>query len=199
MAEKPIIFCGGMVRAILEDRKRQSRRVVKTTKHRDYGCELSPCEIAGEIQRGDFRCCPYPIGTRLWVRETWRPLSDDGVPMVPDDDGALPVEYRADADFVHGHGVAWRPSMFMPRLASRITLEVTDVRVQRVQEITPADAKAEGDHERSGKLGYYERGALCHVDWYRMVWDGINEKRGFGWAVNPWIWAYTFRALEVQR
>jgi hypothetical protein len=82
----------------------------------------------------------------------------------------------------------------MPRWASRVNLEITDVRLQVLQQITPDDAKAEGDHERSGMPEYHARGAMCHVDWYKNLWDKINGKRA-PWASNPWVWVITFRSM----
>jgi hypothetical protein len=84
----------------------------------------------------------------------------------------------------------WRPSIFMPRWASRITLDVTAVRVERLQEITDADCIAEGyDHFA---------GWGARQEWYRKLWDGLNAKRGLGWDVNPWVWVVTFQRAKQE-
>lgn len=94
--------------------------------------------------------------------------------------------------------MVWRykTARFMPRWASRIALQIDNVSVHRLQEITSADAKCEGDHERSGMPEFYSRGELCHVDWFHHLWDSINAKRGFGWNTNPWVWALTFHRVD---
>ena len=166
--ERPIIFSGEMVRAILDGRKTQTRRVIKP--QRDY-------------------CCLYgKPGDRLWVRETWC-LGDDL-------DGNEAIYFRADAppgDYI------WSPSIHMHREASRITLEVTDVRVERVQEISADDAEAEGipthvvEHTfRKCYRGAGERAAK-RIEYFSRLWDNLNAKRGYGWDANPWVWVVAFR------
>jgi hypothetical protein len=192
--DKPILMSGPMVRAILEDRKLMTRRVQK----------MAYDSCGDPIMPGDPRLpCPYPPGTRLWVRETWQEFFADempgrnhgpdgrmGVPANPDRKSY--VYYRADGEATHSeHGAAnWRPSIFMPRWASRLTLEVTEVRVQRVQDITHKDALAEGvSYDVSLPDG-------SPVPRFQKLWNSINQKRGYGWDTNPWVWAYTFRRVE---
>ncbi len=212
MKERPILFSGPMVRAILEGRKTQTRRVVKPRHywhmdHRDDGtqwpyfddyvyAEPDPVEVL----------CPYGVpGDRLWVRETWRLIAWDG------DAQTVGVDYPADGPDGEARYIETadhlalarrllsrrkRPSIHMPRWASRITLQVTGVRVERVQDICDADAMAEGV-DWSGlvdRTGLTKGGA---VDTFRALWDSINAKRGYGWGVNPWVWVVTFEALEV--
>ena len=211
MAEKPIIYSGWSVRAILENRKRQTRRVVKLLSdpperngdrydRLSTGCWHVPDGAVWENEDGQhYDCkpaarCPYPVGTRLWVRETWATRSDLG----------KHVEYRAshqepaERPFAHIYDekTRWRSPMFMPRWASRITLEVTDVRVQRVQEISAADAVAEG--VMATEFWTPDLVRPCRAA-FRKLWDSLNAKRGFGWDSNPWVWAYTFKVLEVRR
>jgi len=140
---------------------------------------------------------PYAVGDVLWVREAhaivpatayWH---DETIPHA--EHGDEWAVYRAS--WVRSGPGHWRPSIHMPRWASRLSLRVTDVRVQRLQDITPEDAKAEGDHERSGMPEYHRRGSLCHIDWFRGIWDDLNAKRGLGWVANPWVWAYTFEVI----
>jgi hypothetical protein len=126
--------------------------------------------------------CPYGIpGDRLWVRETFA----QGVEGCPGG-----ISYRADHADPKGdgpaHPVKWRPSIFMPRAASRILLEITDVRVQRLQEISTRDIWAEGIAASPDVDPVHE---------WRDLWDSLNAARGFGWAANPWVWAITFRRV----
>jgi hypothetical protein len=183
VSEKPIIFSGPMVRAILRGEKTQTRRVVKPQP--SSGVRYSPFVPSG-IEDGHGRELRprYFVGDTLWVRETWAARPD------------LPglIEYKANhqppCEYPFGHiydeETRWRLSMFMPRSVSRITLEVTGVRVQRVQEISEEDARAEGME------------SCTAYDQYRALWDLLNTKRGYGWAWNPWVWAITFRLVEVS-
>jgi hypothetical protein len=149
--------------------------------------------------------CPHgEIGDRLWVRETFMGPAHIG-------DGeqgcvGFGVLYRADNSFVEDRfgcgcegpcsGVRiehpWKPSIFMPRWASRLTLKITDVRVERVQSISEEDAKAEGITE-----DYPEHECNSFADGYRWLWDSLNAKRGYGWDVNPWVWALSFGRVDV--
>lgn len=207
MKERPILFSGPMVRAILEGRKTQTRRVVK----RQY---VNVDKLDSYTEEMQLRHCPYGVpGDRLWVRETY--LYDD----CRYDRGPMPKTapagwqdafyYRADGECCQqipecaccelDGKTPWRPSIFMPRWASRITLEITDVRVQRLQDISEDDAQAEGaehgnlagvDVDIDGAVwnGAYRRG-------FHRLWDHINAKRGFGWDKNPWVWALTFKRV----
>lgn len=208
MTERPILFSGRMVSEILADRKTATRRVVK----------LPPSYEAGEV--GHFeRCgagwalycdpgpsillrCPYgQPGDRLWVRETWRGL-DGWRP----ENGHL-IEYRADRgkewreapEEVLSYqftGEKWRPSIFMPRWASRLTLEVVSIGVERLQVITEEDARAEGCGLRPGG----QDGEAAKTARYRFeeLWTEINGKRdGASWAINPWVWVVSFRRVQA--
>jgi hypothetical protein len=177
-----------MVRAILEGRKTQTRRVIKLSEAMN---------------------CPYGLnGDRLWVRETWKPDPSFGYPQrtKPSElDHQTNILYRASLPEEHPKATCqkWRPSIFMPRWASRITLEIKSVRSELVQEISEADAIAEGinviSHGREGK--YYhptntvqEGGNYVHAaDAYCHLWNRINSRRGFGWDINPWVWVIEFR------
>jgi len=186
MTERPILFSGEMVRAILAGRKTQTRRVIKCT---GLDC-LGACGVAGEDMRFAGRDwvgnsvllkCPHgQRGSKLWVRETWQ---EDPV-------GEFGICYKATGHNekckVHSH--LWRPSIFMPRHASRLTLEITGVRVERVQDISEDDAKAEGVEPFAPDDGRYRIG-------YAELWDSINAKRGFGWEVNPWAWVLEFKRV----
>jgi hypothetical protein len=156
----------------------------------------------------------YQVGDHLWVKETFRHFGNsrclDGISLI-----RAHVIYQADNEVRVRHlgewknfstapkkawwntgKCPWTPSIHMPRWASRITLLVKEVSAERLQCITPSDAKAEGDIERSGFPEFHARGALCHVRWFRSLWDSINAKRGYGWDTNPWVWVYKFEHIE---
>lgn len=186
MKERPILFSGPMVCAILDGKKTQTRRVMKAVKHPDFGNLYEPSCMAREEQHAIERACPYgQPGDRLWVRETWNQFDGwagyryaadyDGWGIGPDD----------DPDHVPDHEVRWKPSIHMPRAASRITLELTGVRVEPLQAISDADSIAEG--------------AAGHPDgpWhaYRSLWTLINGAES--WAANPWVWVVEFKRLAA--
>jgi hypothetical protein len=203
-----------MVRAILDGRKTQTRRVIKYIP--DLGDPDRWCHKLESVNAfcGDFRrYCPFgQPGDRLWVRETFRmyPLGGDpgsetynrlgsGVGVdykIPDSEGYEGCNFD-EPDFCEaGNGnEKWRPSIHMPRWASRITLEVVDVRVERVQEISFEDAKAEGLPVETVCTGYTNWGNEEHSKTvhFPKLWNSINEKRGFGWDENPWVWVVEFK------
>lgn len=214
MKERPIIFRAEMVRAILAGRKTQTRRIVKPLHMATVGAEQFPI----------LAMCPYGSpGDRLWVRETCRAEAID-------DEGLCGVRYVADGRFMpiantreasdrwvqlywyRGMEGATVPPIHMPRWASRITLEITDVRVQRVHDISEADAVAEGVRRGDGKwhnLGDGEAVFLDEFGWFaperytrhnaprhafREAWEIINGPES--WAANPWVWVIEFKRLE---
>ena len=192
MKERPILFQSDMVNAILEGRKTQTRRIVKPTKDRNgSGCQLAPCEIAGEVNSGDYSFCSYgKPGDRLWVREAFRNRRVDNSPG--------DVVYRADhpgeSTVPGSYGRSWKPSIHMPRWASRITLEIVSARVERLQDISEADAKAEG------VIGEKEA-AEAGLEWhdkprraFRFLWQSINGPDS--WDANPWVLVVEFRRIE---
>jgi len=193
--EHPIIFSGEMVRAILDGRKSQTRRVVKLAKfHADYGkprldeawvdhshdgyggaCLKVPYS-GGEMGETTQRYFPpWVVGDTLWCKETFL-VRNDGKSAV----------YRAYMGSVEAAGFGamyggWKPSIYMPRWASRITLEVTGVRVERLQEITWLSIVGEG----CSSVGEW----IC-------LWDGINGRK-HPWSSNPWVWALEFRRVTA--
>lgn len=223
--ERPILFSGPMVRSILDGRKTQTRRVLRpqpaleTRTGResmcwrpphaklsgrpnvDQACGPTPCcswnpEVMETGAAGITAFCPHgQPGDRIWVRETWLPRAE----------GTQAI-YRADYSDVEAAGLAgmysdrgWRPSIFMPRWASRITLELTDVRVERLQQITEADAIAEGapcidnpDHDPGDPM---DDPPQTHLAGFIDLWQKLNGPRGFGWDVNPWVWVISFRRI----
>jgi len=209
--ERPILFSGPMVRAILEGRKTQTRRVVKP-KHEffvDDGHDGTnrvyyPCYVTGEPEPQEI-LCPYGgVGKRLWVRETWAvvpKVSDDGPKHKAKGDGTG-ATWRADWNG-NPSGFPWKPSIHMPRWASRITLEITGVRVERLNDISETDAQAEGIHNFGGGLGlfgYDPKGTPgpmvggSATEAFALLWESINGPGS--WSLNPWVWVVEFKRIS---
>lgn len=210
MKERPILFNAQSVRAILEGRKSQTRRVVKLPKTLpqsvfEYGHipqgHFSIMQVHGKFSVVHWESdhaesiplkCPYEVGMNLWVRETWQNI------------GFAEIVYRASYEGFHGdrwggvkHVYRWRPSIHMPRWASRITLEVLDVRVERIQDIKVEDVPREGLLPWTayfGKISNAEKMAYC-INEFAVLWDSINKKRGFGWDTNCWCWCISFKVI----
>ena len=195
--EHPILFTGDMVRAILDGRKTQTRRVIK-----------NPQRLEGLMLEGEAgEWCPYGVvGDRLYVRETWCAGIewDDEKPSEIDPlCGGNDIFYLANGEKPEGYGKT-RPNIFMPKWAARIWLEITGIRVERVQEITQDDIRAEGLWNYSEEY----RNEICMwrdsvygiqqtgLKWWKILWDSINAKRGYGWDVNPWVWVVEFKRVR---
>jgi hypothetical protein len=225
MRERQILFSGAMVLAILAWTKTQTRRLRGLAKINEapgawelLGVRDGFAQFYSSSRDAHvFLRCPYgEPGDRLWVRETWAPADC----MYQDHDLDEPgvVAYRADlsARFQHPGRYAepgavpaydleswnfgslrWRPSIHMPRWASRITLEVAGVRVERLQEITEEDARAEGITGSSppGDFAMSCEGANGYVCAFAELWESINGKRA-PWARNPWVWVVEFRRCD---
>ncbi len=200
MKERPILFNGEMVRAVLAGQKTQTRRIIKGRPSKT---------------QQDALFCPYGHpGDRLWVRETFCTFEQSN--------GSQGVAYRTDTEdgwyspcetLTGGYPShcschpgcegctagrwkpTWRPSIHMPRWASRITLEITDVYVELVQDIHEEDAIAEGIDPR--KLSYLSGERA--VTKFSVLWNSIYAAGGFGWDVNPWVWVITFKRMENQK
>ena len=202
MTERPIIFNGDMVRAILRGEKTQTRRPVKPQPatgciysingaHNaalhltDAGCQVRYIPPTGR-SKDHLLLCPFgQPGDRLWVRETFAL----GEPPY------FGVAYRADEgdnpEDVGGERQKWTPSIHMPRYLSRIRLEITDINVERVQDITADEAIKEGVVDPI--MGTY---GLSPKTVFRDMWNDIYAERGLGWNEDPWVWAITFRRVE---
>ena len=207
MKERGMIFNAEMVRAILDGRKTQTRRPVKFPVHdRNLGCELAGNELAGELSAGNYLNSAFgKPGDRIWVRETWNKY------------GGL-LTYRADHDWIDDMRketvctAKWVPSIHMPRWASRILLEITDVRVERLNAISPEDAESEG-LERTNFTGFGDEPGLpsypepdVYFDPLKKQWKEYPPEAFAGlwesiygegsWKANPWVWVIEFRRVE---
>lgn len=190
MSTKPILFSTPMVQAILDGRKTMTRRVIKPQPDCPYVGFDNWCDSPKNAERlGKIRKTPYVPGDILWVRETWCPCATINGWL---DDVSL-YGYKADYD-----GVVpwkWKPSIYMPREAARLFLRVTDVRAERVQDITHAGALAEGIRQCPGwKFELSE--CDCTIAEFGKLWNGLNAKRGYGWNSNPWVWVYSFERVD---
>jgi hypothetical protein len=249
--EHPILFSAPMVRAILEGRKTQTRRVLTRLRKLGPASEFGRSDTPGYdwhfrdrsmlwndiSQRRLLASCPHgEIGHRLWVRETWAellavsPASDMPIEITEGErliepptswvdtngrtrwnyDGKI-VAYRANSDmeFCDGDGFSgdfadrrdmprWRPSIHMPRWASRILLDIVDVRAERLQDITREDAAAEGvclDLDEPPPQ-WFRRDRWPEEN-FAALWDSLNVERGLGWNANPWVWVVSFRRVQA--
>ncbi|WP_263056430.1 ASCH domain-containing protein [Pantoea agglomerans] len=238
MKERPIIFNADMVRAVLDGRKTQTRRIIKvqpesnqlgllritdSTKRNDIGkYHWAESNATGNHVRSKLFACPFgAVGDHLWVKETWSVVShafdDDGlmIDYVPDRPAIAVHEkpfgngyysghaiYAADGGFTWGDDdgcvdgrSCWKPSIHMPRWASRITLEITGVRVERLNSMTESDALAEGCNGGHDSIPGYMYSATPH-EHFHHVWQSIYGDDS--WQANPWVWVVEFKRLEVE-
>lgn len=202
MKEHPILFSAPMVRAILDGSKTQTRRIIKPKKNGVIVGVGGPGIAMKRISDSEFSTVVSPYGQsgdRLWVREAFRLCSEADAIKPRDTDAAYRIWYEADAPHQPGAGKP-RPSMFMPRWASRILLEIISVRVERLNDISKADAIEEGlFQDEAGKWITWSatkdhREHLNPVEAYRELWESIN---GAGsWGINPFVWAISFKRVQ---
>lgn len=213
MADRPILFSAPMVRALLREiaepgtGKTQTRRVPIQPRFSADGCHNA--NLGGRNDWWDYWSLdriethrfklPYAVGDRLWVREAWRSYHRYDAKPPRDLKPSSPIYYEAGEigeDEISVMRGKLRPSMFMPRWASRITLEVTGVKVERLKDCSEADAYAEGIAKVGRFYGVPEAdwdraSTRSSVDAYANLWDDINGLSS--WEANPWVAAYTFR------
>lgn len=243
MNEKPILFSDNMVRAVLNGRKTQTRRVIRLhPRSHIYDGKVensdaifritSEDKVSGKCKMIDNYRIPCPhggIGDRLWVRETWKISShmegepvefqyrSDGTILEENSDFTDCLKYEDWYDkmcerstheleqlglepdewgmyyWKRGESpLKWIPSIFMPRWASRINLEITNIRVERVQEISIDDIYAEG----CKSISCSDEDASELYEWFSELWNSINKKRGYGWDDNPWVWVIEFKRTD---
>ena len=178
MNEKPILFNAAMVQAILDGRKTQTRRVIK--------------RLSWD--------CRYAVGDLLWVKEKWR-VSREMDNAKPSEFSGWSVNYKdgrvCKAGFADTDWGRWRSPLFMPKWAARTWLEITRIRVKKVQDISPADSVREGvmgcTVDDIAKAGFPSGSAAIPIHAFRLLWDSINAKRGFSWETNPFVWVIEFK------
>lgn len=225
MKEHPILFSAEMVRAILSGKKTMTRRTKGlefVNKDPDnWTSNIFQRDVAIQCKKViDSSRCPYgKVGDLLWVKETWgvceklwadygwefqglisfstksskNDLVTSGMNVIRQ------VIYAADGyERTVGYEPGFKPSIFMPRWASRITLRIKSIRVERVQDITEADVRLEGgppSHPSidvvSREFGYKN----FAISWFAQLWDSINAKRGYSWESNPWVWVIEFERV----
>ena len=200
---KPILFNTEMVRAILDGRKTVTRRVVKPQPNGtfDRHWECFTAEDGEVIVLSDL----YHPGDILYVRETWQLFGcsgcegdEQGRCMYPErriesKDGCY--VYKATDDVWEDGGMKWHPSIHMPKEAARIFLRVTDVRVERLQEITPKQAGAEGVEWETDNSGLFRKFQ------FQKLWDNTikpTDREKYGWDANPWVWVIEFERVGAQ-
>lgn len=194
---RPILFSTEMVRAILDGRKTQTRRRIKhvptgTARIWHDGAEWNIENAAGSLWLGALNCPYGKRGDRLYVRETWALAQYDfdhiaDVYIYLADFGMDPVYWN------------WKPSIYMPRAAARLILEITDIRAERLQDICEDDAIAEGVEKIAGKETYRNycnesSDFLLAQSSYESLWEKINGPGN--WDSNPWVWVITFQKIE---
>lgn len=216
MRERPILFSTPMVQAILAGKKTKTRRIVKWQPYHEgesinfnfsgmslgHYCTGVPESGYVLYSRGGGGCwnqrtkpihCPYgKPGDILWVREAWSKDKNNEYVYranygTTEDDSFPPSMFK------------WRPSIFMPREACRIKLRITDIRVERLQDISEDDAKAEGVSLNYGASDERVCRFQKYRDAFRALWDSLNKKRGYGWDTNPWVWVIEFEKLAANK
>lgn len=231
MKEIGIIMSGDHPKLILDEIKTQTRRVAKFANHLAesydhcwvyYDKKRNQWQFKGRstfsgLVEAFILDCPYgQVGDRLWVRETWKYMGsqhDTGGKVWIGEEPPITttIKYASDGEYktfpvdtpykksyaTEGN----QPSIHMPRWASRITLEITDIRVERLQEIGGKDAMAEGvilpyRVHGGGDSEYYEGIAESYIYHFSALWDSLNAKRGYGWDTNCWVWVISFKRLE---
>ena len=236
MRERGIHFNSEMVRAVMEGRKVQTRRIMKvqpeshqfgllritdSTKRGDIGkYHWAESNATGVHTRSALFSCPFgAVGDRLWVRETWQCTSFETneyghvegvdymrqISVIKPNSPAWGVSYKAngfDTDDAEERGFPWRPSIHMPRWASRITLEITGVRVERLQAVSEADAQAEGVQLLSGGFwrhyqpNEWTQFQLSARGSFATLWNFIYGDGSF--QANPWVWVIEFKRVEGE-
>lgn len=206
---------GPLVLKTLADEKTQTRRIMKVQPCK-WATHVRPApieELPGYGEPGNWiqasktyqtACglggqCPYgQPGDRLWVRETWLHIDDEGGKCDGMGSQTYYRTHNSNLDYeslawMKRKGLKWRPSIFMPRKFCRLVLEITEIRAQRLQEITEADATAEGVGPTGGGNIMIPNPNTFH---FQNIWDSINKKRGFSWESNPWVWAITYKRIS---
>lgn len=203
MSEKPILFSEDMVKALLDGRKTQTRRVISPQPDEAWmrwamseyrgqwtriGTDTMICVLTEDSK--EVRC-PYDAD-RLWVREKHTIECPYGLPKGCDNPDHI-IYWASEVQIIRDSITAkWRPSIYMPRWASRITLQVNEIRVERARDISEADCFLEG------AIPSHLTPPIEPVSVFRELWDSINAKRGFSWITNPWVWVVEFEVTDDE-
>lgn len=213
--EKPILFSGALIPPIISEEKTVTRRVVKPQPklelHADIGVELWKTRNgwgnyeAMQLEIEEEYRGYGAVGDQLWVRETWSYFGGDEYLYQRDRSNVVYcADFHNDPRSREWQCPRWRPSIHMPRWASRLTLEIVSVSVERLQEITEEDARAEGvmsfdtDTMQDAVRAAAARGqkSATAVDYFRWKWDALNSARGYSWESDPWVWRIEFKKLS---
>jgi len=184
MKERPILFSGPMVEAILDDRKTKTRRVVKPQPV-FVAAPNVPFKTADADPKGIIRCPYGQPGDRLWVRETFAPMIGGGYVYAAD--------YTEERLKKPGGSGFWKPSIHMPRAASRITLEITGVSIEKLNDISESDAMAEGAGILMPQHEYLDGNPDEYRQLFRILWESIHGPGS--WDSNPFVWVVEFKKL----
>jgi hypothetical protein len=201
--DKSILFNTEMVKTILEGKKTQTRRIVDYPKSyiwnnehfkKNYNFDKMFFDNRKNINVAIFKSkdnnysewfkCPYQIGQKLWIQETWCYFANNH------------VIYKADYDNDKcklTKPLKWKPSIFMPKEYARIWLEVTNIRVERIRDISNEDACRDGGFIYSTQ---FINDKNYGINRFKILWDSINVKRGYGWDENPWVWVIKFNKIK---
>ena len=193
---KPILFNTEMVRVILDGRKTQTRRPIDVDISNNFDCDPDGTVVAYmNPETGDMydplEIAPYKQGDILYVRETFYPCKHVII------DGEQQYLYRATFEQPEKYPdfkPKWKPSIHMPKEAARIFLRVTNVRVERLQDITEEDARAEGVIAEAHDD--FSHTYPSHKHAFHKLWNSINLTRGYGWCSNPWVWVIEFERVR---
>lgn len=186
MKSKPILFSTPMVQAIFDDRKTQTRRIIKPQPKDDLSFlgwklpEYVQVAFGRGVKTDSLHKFPFgQVGDVLWVRETWQNSENN-------------VYYHYKADFTEP-GKGWKPSIFMPKDAARIWLKITDVRVERLNDISAEDSQKEGITWNQGEE-WEAKYQNAYSYKFKMLWESINGEES--WNANPWVWVIEFERIE---
>ncbi|WP_336936528.1 hypothetical protein [Acinetobacter beijerinckii] len=201
MKERPILFSTPMVQALIEARKTQTRRVVKSEliiDQAEFESGNRPHVIRSEpsLQYWVENGCPFGnVGDRLWVRETWQIIGDPAslpcqrhnLIYKADYPNCVDKRYDTIPDITE---LKFKPSIHMPRWASRILLEITNIRIEHLNDISEEDAAAEG---------MIADDDFCAEEYFSMLWNEINGWGEKGWNANPWVWVIEFKVIHGEK
>ena len=208
--EKPILFSTEMVKAILADRKTKTRRLNGLKEINENPDQWSFSGFSYNTKKGHLEAdfydpdmnikrvkCPWKIGDILWVRETW----NQALNTETDELGYVYKEQMLRENVIYtdldDDPIKWRSSRYMPKIAARLFLEVKDIQVERLQNITEEDAIAEGVAQMEWRDYFGNVRPTTPKESFSQLWNSINAKRGYAWELNNWVWVVEFERVEA--